>query len=338
MIPVTVVTGYLGSGKTTLIGRLLADPALADTAVIVNEFGEIGLDHSLISASRDNILRLMNGCVCCTIREDLALEMRNLHRLRALGDVPRFERLLIETTGLADPVPIIHTLMANTSLRKVYAMQGVVTLVDALAGERTLDQQPVAARQVAHADRLLLTKTDIAPADMVARLEARLRAINPSIDVIAIEHGDIAPALVFAENRYPRPANAAGSQTVNYAAIEKWLAVNKISPHGHPHQDGIQTFAVVREAPLGLAELVLFFQELVNYRPEQLLRVKGLVAIRGREETPAVVHCICDKVYPITWLPRWPSADRSTRLVFITDRLERSDIIGIFNDVCASES
>lgn len=336
MIPVTVVTGYLGSGKTTLISRFLADPALADTAVIVNEFGEIGLDHSLIAASRDNILRLMNGCICCTIREDLALEMRNLHRLRALGDVPRFNRLLIETTGLADPVPIIHTLMANTSLRKVYAMQGVVTLVDALAGERTLNEQAVAVRQVAHADRLLLTKTDIAPADAVAKLRARLRAINQGVDVIAIMHGDIAPALILGNNHYPRSLKPGSRETAGGEDIEQWLAANKFSPHSHAHHDGILTFALMREEPLSLADLVLFFQELVNYRPEQLLRVKGLVAIRGREDTPAVVHCIRDKVYPITWLPRWPSADRTTRLVFITDRLERSDLGKLFDAVCAN--
>ena len=183
MIPVTVITGFLGSGKTTLLSRLLQSPDLADTAVIVNEFGETDLDHTLIAASSENILQLMNGCICCTIREDLALELRNLFHLRTLGDVPRFNRVLIETTGLADPVPIVHTLMANTELRKAYRMQAVVTLVDAVVGERTLADQAVSRRQVALADELLIAKSDLVEEQVMTNLTGILAAMNPSAKV-----------------------------------------------------------------------------------------------------------------------------------------------------------
>lgn len=326
MIPIIIVTGYLGSGKTTLISRLLTGPEFSDTAVIVNEFGETDLDHTLISASHDNILQLMNGCVCCTIREDLALELRNLHYLRTLGDITRFNRVVIETTGLADPVPIIHTLMANTSLRTAYCMQAVVTLVDAVAGDRTLDQQSVSARQVAYADYLLITKTDIAAPNTVAELSARLRVINPGAGQYFTADEDFVPRLLLADNHYPVDAND--------DRIEQWLAAHHINRHSHRHHDGILTFTLIRDEPISLAQLVLFFQNLVNYRPEQLLRVKGLVAVVGKDNTPAVVHCIREKVYPINWLKQWPSADRSTRLVFITDGLAQGEIEKMYNDLC----
>ncbi|MBL4782516.1 MAG: GTP-binding protein [Porticoccaceae bacterium] len=332
MIPVTVITGFLGSGKTTLISRLLQSPDLADTAVIVNEFGETDLDHSLIAASSENILQLMNGCICCTIREDLALELRNLFHLRTLGDVPRFNRVLIETTGLADPVPIVHTLMANTELRKVYHMQAVVTLVDAVAGERTLADQDVSRRQVALADELLIAKSDLVDEQSMATLKALLVDINSSAavrDGRALSVAQILPILS-SDNHYPLKGKSGN--------IEQWLGTGSDTEHegGHHlgHGKGIQTFTLCREQAMSLADVILFFQELVNYDPDKLLRVKGLLAVEGKMATPAVVHCIRDKVYPLLWLDEWPGDEVQTRLVFITDGIEKHQVEKMLHDVC----
>ncbi|MEZ0121081.1 MAG: GTP-binding protein [Candidatus Reddybacter sp.] len=333
MIPVTVITGFLGSGKTTLISRLLQSPDLADTAVIVNEFGETDLDHTLIASSSENILQLMNGCICCTIREDLALELRNLFHLRILGDVPRFNRVLIETTGLADPVPIVHTLMANTELRKAYRMQAVVTLVDAVAGERTLADQDVSRRQVALADELLIAKSDLVDEQSMARLEALLVEMNPSAPVRDgrdLSVAEIIPILS-ADNHYPLKGKSDD--------IEKWLGAGARSAQSGEHHLGhgssIQTFTLCREQAMNLADVILFFQELVNYAPDKLLRVKGLVAVEGKLATPAVVHCIRDKVYPLLWLDEWPGDKAQTLLVFITDGIEKHEVEKILHSVCS---
>ncbi|RLA44793.1 MAG: GTP-binding protein [Gammaproteobacteria bacterium] len=321
MIPVTVITGFLGSGKTTFISRLLQSPDLADTAVIVNEFGETDLDHTLIASSSENILQLMNGCICCTIREDLALELRNLYLLRTLGDVPRFNRVLIETTGLADPVPIIHTFMANTELRKVYRMQSVITLVDAVVGARTLGDQDVSRRQVALADQLLISKTDIAAPAELASLRDVLTDINPAASISNTR--DFTVADLGRANYYPLPKNK--------SKMEEWLG----GQHALGHGSGIQTFTLKFEELMDLTDLILFFQELVNYQPEKLLRVKGLVAVEGKTATPAVVHCIRDKVYPLVWLESWPANMKpATQLVFITDGIKRGEIEQILKTVC----
>ena len=326
MIPVTVITGFLGSGKTTLISRLLQSPDLADTAVIVNEFGETDLDHTLIASSSENILQLMNGCICCTIREDLALELRNLYLLRTLGDVPRFNRVLIETTGLADPVPIIHTFMANTELKKVYRMHSVLTVVDAVAGVRTLADQDVSRRQVALADQLLVSKLDIAEADDRDNLRTRLIEINPTASISDIR--DFAVDDLTSRNHYP--------VSTNPAELDRWLGETQTSGQSSTgHGSSIQSFTLHRERAISLADLVLFFQELVNYQPEKLLRVKGLVAVDGKTATPAVVHGIRDKVYPLVWLKSWPATTRpGLRLVFITDGIEQQEIEQMLQTVC----
>jgi G3E family GTPase len=321
MIPVTVITGFLGSGKTSLLGRLLQSPDLADTAVIVNEFGETDLDHTLIASCSENILQLMNGCICCTIREDLALELRSLFYLRAVGDVPRFNRVLIETTGLADPVPIIHTFMANSELKKAYRMQAVVTLVDGVAGRRTLADQDVSRRQVALADQLLISKTDIVGTDELKILRAELTAINSTAPVS--DAGDFAVADLISNNHYP--------VSVTVTGIERWLGKHQPSGHG----SGIRSFTLHRGRAISLADLVLFFEELVNYQPEKLLRVKGLVGVDRKIKTPAVVHCIREKVYPLVWLDSWPKGmTPAMRLVFITDGIEQGEVEQILQTVC----
>lgn len=331
-----MITGFLGSGKTTLLSRLLQSPELADTAVIVNEFGDTDLDHTLIASSSENILELMNGCICCTIREDLALELRNLYLLRTLGDVPRFNRVLIETTGLADPVPIIHTFMANTELRKVYRMHSVLTVVDAVAGMRTLADQDVSRRQVALADQLLISKLDIAEADDNDGLRAKLAELNPGASLGDIR--DFAAADLSSRSHYPVSRHVDD--------MERWLGEGHGAGLGLDeqgldeqgsggHSSSIQSFTLRREQAISLADLVLFFQELVNYQPDKLLRVKGLVAVTGKPTTPAVVHCIRDKVYPLVWLKNWPKTTvPGLQLVFITDAIERQEIEKILQAVC----
>ncbi len=196
MIPVSVITGFLGSGKTTLLARLLRDPAMARTAVIINEFGAVGLDHELVETSDESFIQLSNGCLCCNVRSDLVLTLGDLAARRAAGTVPQFERVVVETTGLADPAPILHALMTDRALCEVYALDGVITTVDAVTGLATLDRYPESLRQAAVADRLILTKTDV-PEAQTAALCARLAQINPGAPVLEVVGGAVAPAALF---------------------------------------------------------------------------------------------------------------------------------------------
>ena len=197
LIPVTVLTGFLGSGKTTVLNHILKQPGMAETAVIVNEFGEIGIDHLLVESATDDIVLLNSGCLCCTVRGDIADTLLDLFVGRANGKVPHFRRVVIETTGLADPAPILHTLISDPLVAGRYSLDGVVTTVDAVNGAGTLDRQPEAVKQAAVADRLLLTKTDLAEPDAAAALKARLAALNPSAPLLPVAQGEVDPAVLF---------------------------------------------------------------------------------------------------------------------------------------------
>ena len=196
-IPVSVITGFLGSGKTTLLNALLKHPRMAETAVLVNEFGEIGIDHLLFEALDDDVLLLAAGCLCCTIREDVAAGLRSLIERRAGGQVPEFRRVVIETTGLADPVPILHTLLAGDSVSDAWVVDGIVTTVDAVNGHRQLSGHPESVKQAAVADRLLITKADMAGRQDLAALRNRLRALNPGAPILKVCHGEVEPAELF---------------------------------------------------------------------------------------------------------------------------------------------
>ncbi len=315
MIPVSVITGFLGSGKTTLLARLLRDPAMARTAVIINEFGAIGLDHELIETSDESFVQLSNGCICCNVRSDLMLTLGDLAARRTAGTVPQFERVVIETTGLADPAPILHALMTDRDLRGVYALDGVVTTVDAITGLATLDNHAEARRQVAVADRLILTKTD-ADAAHTAATRARLAAINPTAPVLEVVSGAIAPSALF------------GCGAVDAVAVRSWLAAETGALHGQArhsnHQSDIASFCIVREQPLHAVTLALLLSALTENCGADLLRMKGIVQVSEDPSRPAVIHGVQHVYHAPVWLARWPSDDRRTRMVFIGRNLRET--------------
>ncbi len=291
LIPVAIVTGFLGSGKTTLIGRVLRDPAFARTAVIVNEFGEIGLDHELIAGSDETLLALTTGCLCCAVRSDL---IATLLDLRQRSDA--YDRVLIETSGLADPAPILHALMTDRDIAQHHTLGSVTTVVDTLHAEATLGRHPEAIRQVALADTILLSKTDVAEPSAVLR--ARLAALNPEASLH--ETRDVVPGTLFAGTT-PKPDLPA------YAR----------------HSDGIETFVLQRDRPVPALALTLLLEALAEHCGSRLLRMKGLVNIEEMPGQPAVIHGVQHVFAAPEFLDRWPSADHTTRMVFIAQGVPR---------------
>jgi len=315
MIPVSVITGFLGSGKTTLLARLLRDPAMARTAVIINEFGSVGLDHELVETSDESFIQLSNGCLCCNVRSDLVLTLGDLAARRAAGTVPQFERVVVETTGLADPAPILHALMTDRALCEVYALDGVITTVDAVTGLSTLDRHPESLRQAAVADRLILTKTDV-PEAQAELLRARLAAINPGAAVMEVVGGAVAPSALFDCGFY----DAAGK----HPDVQAWLAHEAHGHAPHHHQDDITSFCIVRDRPLHAVTLPLLLSALAENCGADLLRMKGIVHVIEEPDRPAVIHGVQHVYHAPVWLARWPSADTRTRMVFIGRNIRES--------------
>jgi len=306
-IPVSVFTGFLGSGKTTLLSRLLRQPELSRAAVIINEFGEIGLDHELVEASDDTVIALTTGCLCCKVRSDLTETLHDLLRRRDAGALPqKFEHIVIETSGLADPAPILHALMTDPDLAERLTLGSVVTTVDAVAGEGTLDREAVSRKQVAVADRIVLSKLDLADGDAAALLR-RVAALNPGAPTLRAVRGQIEAASLFADPRQ-RPE------------IDAWLG--EAHAHGHEHHDAeIRAFAIVRAVPIRAVALTLFLEALAEHCGADLLRLKGIVNIAESPERPAVIHGVQHVFHAPAWLERWPSADRTSRMIFITRRI-----------------
>jgi G3E family GTPase len=328
LIPVSVITGFLGSGKTTLLRRLLAHPRMGATAVLVNEFGEVGLDHLLLRKVDENIVLLDSGCLCCSVRDDLVETLDDLQARRAAGEL-EFDRAVIETTGLADPAPIIHTLMTDASLTPTHRLTALVSTIDATHGERQLDQHMEAVKQAAMADRLVLTKTDLASEAARARLVARLGALVPAATAFdaTLEAGP-GPDELFAAS-----ALSAGGRS---AAVRRWLSA-EASPHDHGHagdrhDDRIRTFCLTGEAPLDWDRFLAWLKLLLASRGEQLLRVKGLLNVAGWEK-PIVIHGVQHVFYPPAELGEWPDGDRRSRIVFITRDLPRSGVEKSFHEI-----
>jgi G3E family GTPase len=308
-IPVSVLTGFLGSGKTTLLSHLLRQPELSRAAVIINEFGEIGLDHELVEASEDSVIALTTGCLCCKVRSDLTQTLHDLLRRRDAGALPqKFDRIVIETSGLADPAPILHALMTDAGLAERVTLGRVVTTVDAVAGEVTLEREAVSRKQVAVADRIVLSKLDLADGDSEPLLR-RIAALNPGAPTLRAVRGRIEAASLFADaQRSARPE------------IDAWLG--DTSAHGHAHHDAeIRAFTLVRAAPIRAVALTLFLEALAEHCGADLLRLKGIVNIAENPARPAVIHGVQHVFHAPAWLERWPSADRTSRMVFITRRI-----------------
>jgi G3E family GTPase len=294
-LPISVITGFLGSGKTTLLSRLLRDPALARSAVIVNEFGEVGLDHLLVEASDEEVVLLEGGCLCCKVRGDLVRTAGELLARRARGEAD-FERIVVETTGLADPAPILQALMTDREIAGQLRLDSVFATVDCAAGGATLDAHPQSVKQAALADRIVLTKTDLADSSALA---ARLRRLNPGAPQLVARHGEVDTGLLFGSSVYePRLYE---SQT---------------------HSDDVTTFCLRRSEPLHAATLSLFLQVLAEHCGEKLLRLKGLVDVVESPGRPAVIHGVQHVFHPPAWLEGWPDDDRTTRIVVISQGLD----------------
>ncbi len=302
--PVTLVTGFLGSGKTTLISRLLAHPEMGETAVIVNELGEVGIDHHLLRRVDERTVLLDSGCVCCTLRGDLADELRDLESRRTRGEIPNFRRVVVETTGLADPVPIVYTLAAEPVVRHHFELEGIVATVDALNG--LVEDESL--KQVAVADVLVVTKLDVAAPD---GLEKRLRTLNRGAEIVEAAFGEIEPARLFERPRMdPRD-------------------VPVPEAHEHAHEGGIRAFSLLFDEQLDWTAFGIWLTMLLQARGSDLLRVKGLlnVGIPGKESTgPLLLNGVQHVVHPPVHLDAWPDDDRRSRLVFIGRDLDPESV------------
>ena len=343
-IAVSVITGFLGSGKTTLLNHLLQHPEIDETAVLINEFGEIGLDHLLVAELGDDVVLLSSGCICCTVKGELVDSLKGLYMKRLAGQVPEFKRVVIETTGLADPIPIITCLMNYPLFKHVFRLESLVTTVDAVYGEGQLDAHPEAAKQVAVSDRLVITKTDLTNDGAVEALSRRLAALNPGAGQIPAVFGCVSPNRLFDVTPYDP-----NSKTLD---VQRWLneeayAVEGDDAHGHGHHrhldgrhgeddhghgqgvdvnrhdDRITTFCLYVDRPLPWHPLLEWLDDLTTQKGDHLLRVKGIVNVEG-EAAPFAIQCVQASCYPPLGLPAWPDDDHRSRIIFITQDLAKS--------------
>jgi G3E family GTPase len=341
-VPITILTGFLGSGKTTTLNHLLRQPGLEGTIAIVNEFGEVGIDHLLIETSEERFALLDNGCICCTVRGDLVETLKSIAARRDAGELPQFGRVLLETTGLADPAPVLHTLMVDAEIAALYRIDGVVVTVDAVNGAATLRGYGEAVKQVGVADRLLITKTDLATEPQIKDLVARLTAINPTADIIAIRDGRVAPAAVLGIGLFD-PA-ARGAEVV--AWFERAAAAAAGADHHHGHHDdcagaacdhpahsghdhghqhgGVHSFSLLIDGPVEWEPFAQWLDYVASLRGEDLLRFKGIVDVAGKPDRPVVVHGVQHVFHPPKELDGWPTSERQSRLVFIVRDIEQS--------------
>jgi G3E family GTPase len=324
LLPVNLVTGFLGSGKTTLLNRLLRAPQLARTAVLVNEFGEVGLDHLLLEKVDAETVLLPSGCVCCTIRGDLAEAIRSLFSRRQRGTIPRFDRLAIETTGLADPAPIVSTLLAEPVLRHHFRLDNMIATVDAMNGARQLAEYPESVKQAAIADRIVLTKTDLAEARPVAQLKVALGRLNPTAPILDATSDALAPDELMASDIYDAARRS--------AEVQRWLDEDaraamdggryRHAPNRHPD---IRAFCLIFPEPLDWTGFGIWLTMLLHAHGARVLRVKGILNVVGLS-TPVVIHGVQHVVHPPAHLEAWPDVDRRSRIVFIVRGLEQSVI------------
>jgi G3E family GTPase len=341
LIPVAVLTGFLGSGKTTLLNFLLKDPMLATAAVIINEFGDVGLDHLLVERSDENIIELASGCLCCTIRGDLIDTIHMLLAKRDQGSITSFTRIVIETTGLADPAPVLHAVMSEPELLARCRLEGVITVVDAVNGMATLDAHAEAVKQVAVADRIVLTKIDLLSGregeDMLFAIIARLRKLNPSARLLSTHRQEATAERLFTMGLFDPEKKTPD--------VRKWLAAEAFEVgekrqrhrHGHDHHHDvsrhdahIRSFSFSEPRAISPAGLELFMELLRSYHGANLLRMKAVVKVSDDPARPVVLHGVQHVFHPPVRLPAWPDGDETTRMVFIVKDIEKPMIEGLF--------
>jgi G3E family GTPase len=343
LIPVSVLTGFLGSGKTTLLNTMLKDAFLANACVVINEFGDVGIDHLLVESSNENVVELSSGCLCCTIRGDLIDTLNDLINRRSAGTLKAFDRIVIETTGLADPAPVLHALMRDDLLLQRVKLEGVITVVDGFNGMSTLDTHPEAVKQVAMADRIVMTKFDLLEGkegeDMLFAIIARMRKLNPSARLLTTHRGEATAERLFNTGLYD-----ATTKTID---VQGWLSIEGVERaekakhnhhhHGqHHHHDAsrhdqhIRSFAFRDARPISPQGLELFLELLTTYHGPNLLRFKGIIHVSDDPSRPLAVHGVQHVLHPPVRLAIWPDVKPETRLVFIVKDIEKATIEGLF--------
>ncbi|QKK17705.1 CobW family GTP-binding protein [Rhizobium indicum] len=352
-IPVTILTGFLGAGKSTLLNRILKDPVMRDAAVIINEFGDVGIDHLLVESSGDSIIELSDGCLCCTVRGELVDTLANLMDAVQTGRVKPVKRVVIETTGLADPSPVMQAIMGNPVIATNFELDGVVTVVDAVNGLQTLDNHEEARKQAAVADRLIVSKKTMAEA--TDGLEKRLRALNPRAAMMDADSAEAGSAAVLVNGLYD-PAT-------KIADVGRWLQDEDAHEahhhhhdddhnhdrdrdgHGHHHHDhahqdphdvnrhdaSIRSFSIIEDKPIDPMALEMFIDLLRSAHGEKLLRMKAIVSVSDRPDRPLVLHGVQSIFHPPVRLPAWPGEDRRTRMVLITRDLPEAFVKDLFD-------
>ena len=360
-IPVTLVTGFLGSGKTTLINSALRSAELAKTVVVVNEFGEVGLDHQLFASSSDSVVVLENGCLCCTVRSDLVGTLNSLYHARERGDIPAFDNVVIETSGLAEPGPVLQAFLSEPTLDGLYRVASVLTLVDAVNWAGTSEAHDESVRQVALADQIRITKLDMVTGDRQngsTRIRLELRRINPSAGIDEVDWSPAAIAKLLSSRGFdatdpqsdPRPW--LDFQAHQNAAHHHDGCDDNHSHHEHDHDGGhshsshlggrgIENFVLTRESPLAREEVQFLLGGIAQNLGTGLLRVKGLVNVAEEPGRPAVIQGAQHLLHTMTWLDRWPDSDHRSRIIFITQGIPRDslrDIIDLLDRVSARTS
>ena len=354
-IPVTLVTGFLGSGKTTLINGALRSPELSKTVVVVNEFGEVGLDHQLFANSSDSVVVLENGCLCCTVRSDLIGTLNSLYHARQAGEIPDFDNVVIETSGLAEPGPVLQAFLSEPTLDGLYRVAGVLTLVDAVNWSVTSGAHEELLRQVALADQIRITKLDLVSGDRqnaLVRIRLDLRRLNPSAEIAEVDWSSAVVAKLLASPGFdPADPGADPRPWLNVQSYQNDARDHDACGDDHDHQGhdhardahshhlqgrGIENFVLMRETPLTRGEAQFLLDGIAQNLGAGLLRVKGLVNIAEEPGRPAVIQGAQHLLHTMTWLDRWPDSDRRTRIVFITQGIPRAslkDIVDLLDRV-----